>query len=95
MYAEYRKAKVVDCLLLPPGTRAVDGASCFVNPLTALGMVETMRLEGHKALAHTVGASNLGQMLVKICAASSWDLSKLKQGPVARPTAPLVPPTLL
>ena len=52
---------------LPAGTTAAEGASCFVNPLTALGMTETMRREGHKALAHTAAASNLGQMLNKIC----------------------------
>src|SRR2546426_1131041 len=54
-------------MLAGPGTAAAEGASCFVNPLTALGMVETMRAEGHAGLVHTVAASNLSQMLVKIC----------------------------
>jgi NADPH2:quinone reductase len=67
MYAQYRTVNAEDCLVLPEGTTPADGASCFVNPLTALGMVETMRLEGHKALVHTAAASNLGQMLNKIC----------------------------
>jgi len=67
MYAQYRCIKAVQCLVLPPGTTPAEGASCFVNPLTALGMVETVRLEGHKALVHTAAASNLGQMLNKIC----------------------------
>ena len=67
MYAQYRCIKAEQCLLLPPGTTPAEGASCFVNPLTALGMVETMRREGHKALVHTAAASNLGQMLNKIC----------------------------
>lgn len=67
MYSQYRCVKVEQCLELPPGTTAAEGASCFVNPLTALGMVETMRREGHKALVHTAAASNLGQMLNKIC----------------------------
>jgi NADPH2:quinone reductase len=67
MYSQYRAAKAAMCLPLPADATAADGASCFVNPLTALGMVETMRLEGHKALVHTAAASNLGQMLVKIC----------------------------
>ncbi len=67
MYAQYRKIKAVEVLPLPEGTTAVEGASCFVNPLTALSMVETLRLEGHKALVHTAAASNLGQMLNKIC----------------------------
>ncbi|MEO6623322.1 MAG: zinc-binding dehydrogenase [Burkholderiaceae bacterium] len=67
MYSQYRAIKAAQCLVLPMGTPARDGASCFVNPLTALGMVETMRMEGHKALVHTVGASNLGQMLNRIC----------------------------
>lgn len=67
MYAQYRCIKAAQCLVLPPGTTPAEGASCFVNPLTALGMVETMRREGHPALVHTAAASNLGQMLNKIC----------------------------
>ena len=67
MYAQYRCIRVDQCLVLPKGTTPAEGASCFVNPLTALGMVETMRREGHKALVHTAAASNLGQMLNKIC----------------------------
>lgn len=67
MYAEYRCIKAAQCLPLPEGTSARDGASCFVNPLTALGMVGTMRLEGHRALVHTAAASNLGQMLNRLC----------------------------
>ena len=67
MYAQYRVIKARDVLLLPEGTTAAEGASCFVNPLTALGMTETMRRENHKALVHTAAASNLGQMLNRIC----------------------------
>ena len=67
MYAQYRCIKEDQCLVLPDGTEPADGASCFVNPLTALGMVETMKREGHKALVHTAAASNLGQMLNRIC----------------------------
>ena len=67
MYAQYRCVKARDVLPLPEGTTAADGASWFVNPLTALGMTETMRRENHKALVHTAAASNLGQMLNKIC----------------------------
>lgn len=69
MYAQYRIAKAAEVLVLPDDATAADGASCFVNPLTALGMVETMRREGHTALVHTAAASNLGQMLNKICLA--------------------------
>jgi NADPH:quinone reductase len=67
MYAQFRCIKASQCLVLPQGTTPAEGASCFVNPLTALGMVETMRREGHLALVHTAAASNLGQMLNKIC----------------------------
>jgi NADPH:quinone reductase-like Zn-dependent oxidoreductase len=67
MYAQYRTLRVNECMPLPAGTTAAEGASWFVNPLTALGMIETMRREGHKALVHTAAASNLGQMLNKIC----------------------------
>jgi NADPH:quinone reductase-like Zn-dependent oxidoreductase len=67
MYSQYKLAKAVEVLVLPSGTTAQQAASCFVNPLTALSMVEVMRREGHKALVHTAAASNLGQMLNKIC----------------------------
>jgi len=67
MYAQYRVVRAKDAMALPAGTTAADGASWFVNPLTALGMTETMRREGHRALVHTAAASNLGQMLNKIC----------------------------
>ena len=67
MYSQFRTMKAAQCLPLPADTTAADGASCFINPLTSLGMVETMRREGHKALVHTAAASNLGQMLNRIC----------------------------
>ena len=74
MYCQTRKLKAVMCLELPDGTSPAEGASCFVNPLTALGMVETMKLEGHTALVHTAAASNLGQMLNKLCIADGVQL---------------------
>ena len=67
MYSEYRCLPAMTCLEMNEGTSPEQAASCFVNPLTALGMVETMRLEDHTGLVHTAAASNLGQMLVKIC----------------------------
>jgi NADPH2:quinone reductase len=67
MYSQFRAIKVNQCLPMPEGTKPTEAASCFVNPLTALGMVETMRLEGHRALVHTAAASNLGQMLNRLC----------------------------
>jgi NADPH2:quinone reductase len=66
---------------LPAGTSAVEGASCFVNPLTALGMTETMRREGHRALVHTAAASNLGQMLNRLCLADGIDLVNVVRKP--------------
>ncbi|MDP7734046.1 zinc-binding dehydrogenase [Mycobacterium paragordonae] len=66
-YSQYRVVAAAACLVLPEGATARDGASSFVNPMTALGMTETMRREGHSALVHTAAASNLGQMLVKLC----------------------------
>ena len=74
MYAQYRTIEAKQCLVLPEGTSAAEGASCFVNPLTSLGMVETMRREGHTALVHTAAASNLGQMLNRICLKDGIDL---------------------
>jgi NADPH:quinone reductase-like Zn-dependent oxidoreductase len=67
MYAQYRAVNVALCLELPAGATAVEGAASFVNPMTALGMVETMRMENHRALVHTAAASNLGQMLNRLC----------------------------
>jgi NADPH:quinone reductase len=74
MYSELRVVRADQCLVLPDGTTPAQAASCFVNPLTALGMVDTMRLEGHTALVHTAAASNLGQMLVKLCATENVPL---------------------
>lgn len=74
MYSQFRTGKLHQCLVLPDDATCADGASCFVNPLTALGMVETMRREGHTALVHTAAASNLGQMLNRICLADGVGL---------------------
>ena len=81
MYAQYRIVKAGDCLLLPDGITPAQGASCFVNPLTALGFVETMKREGHTAMVHTAAASNLGQMLNKICLADGIDLVNIVRQP--------------
>jgi NADPH2:quinone reductase len=81
MYSQYRCVNVNQCLVLPEGTTAADGASCFVNPLTALGMVGTMRREGHKALVHTAAASNLGQMLNRLCLADHVGLVNIVRKP--------------
>ena len=73
-YRQYLSANVQSCLVLKDGTTAKEGASSFVNPLTALAMVETMRAEGHKAIIHAAAASSLGQMLNRICMADGIDL---------------------
>lgn len=67
MYAQYRCADAAACLVLPDGVGAAAGASAFVNPMTVLGMVATMRDEGHGGIVHTAAASNLGQMLNRVC----------------------------
>jgi NADPH:quinone reductase len=74
IYAEYRCLAAMACMPLPEGTAPEDGASCFVNPLTSLGFTETMKLEGYKGIVHAAAASNLGQMLVKICKADGIPL---------------------
>lgn len=81
MYAQHRCVPVSQCLLLPDDATAAEGASCFVNPLTALGMVETMRREGHTALVHTAAASNLGQMLNRICLQDGIGLVNIVRSP--------------
>ncbi len=80
-YRQYLCANVQSCLELRPGTTATEGASSFVNPLTALAMVETMRAEGHKAIVHSAAASNLGQMLNRICIADGIDLINIVRKP--------------
>jgi NADPH2:quinone reductase len=81
MYAQYRSMPAAQCLVLPADASAADGASCFVNPLTALGMVETMKREGHQALVHTAAASNLGQMLNRICLKDGISLVNIVRKP--------------
>jgi len=81
MYTQYRVVDAAACLVLPSGATAKDGASSFVNPLTALGMLETMRREGHSGLVHTAAASNLGQMLVKLCIADGVPLVNIVRKP--------------
>jgi threonine dehydrogenase-like Zn-dependent dehydrogenase len=81
MYSQYRCVNASLCLELPEGTFPADGASAFVNPLTALGMVETMRLEGHTALVHTAAASNLGQMLSRLCIEENIPLVNIVRRP--------------
>ena len=81
MYAQFRAINASQCLVLPEGTTPAEGASCFVNPLTVLGMVGTMRLEGHTALVHTAAASNLGQMLTKVCLQENIGLVNIVRRP--------------
>lgn len=81
MYSQFRVVDAAQCLVLPEGTTPAQGASCFVNPLTVLGMVETMRMEGHTALIHTAAASNLGVMLQKVCNDEGIDLVNIVRRP--------------
>ena len=81
MYTQYRCLPAAACLPLPDGTGAVDGAAAFVNPMTALAMVETMRAEGHTGLVHTAAASNLGQMLNRICLEDGVPLVNIVRSP--------------
>lgn len=81
MYAQYRCVNHNMCLELPAGTTAVEAASCFVNPMTALCMLETMRMEGHTALVHTAAASNLGQMLNRVCIEEGIELVNIVRKP--------------
>ncbi|MEY3260874.1 MAG: hypothetical protein RIT46_1703 [Pseudomonadota bacterium] len=81
MFAQYRTHRTADVLVLPEGTKAKDGAASFANPLTALAMTETLRMEGHRALVHTAAASNLGQMLNRICLRDGIDLVNIVRSP--------------
>lgn len=81
MFAQYRIVDARNCMELPEGTSAADGASAFVNPLTALGFVETMRRDGFTGIVHTAAASNLGQMLVRICREDGIPLVNIVRNP--------------
>jgi NADPH:quinone reductase len=81
MYTQFRAVPAAACIVMPDGVTGEQAASCFVNPLTALGMVDTMRNEGHTALVHTAAASNLGQMLNRICLADGVGLVNVVRKP--------------
>ncbi len=81
MYSQYRPVNVALCLELPAAATAVEGAASFVNPMTVLGMVETMRMEDHSALVHTAAASSLGQMLSRLCAERQIPLVNIVRSP--------------
>ncbi|MDA8057174.1 MAG: zinc-binding dehydrogenase [Actinomycetota bacterium] len=81
MYSQVRCVDAAACLVLPDGATAAEGAAAFVNPMTALGMVETMRAEGHTALVHTAAASNLGQMLNRLCLEDGVPLVNIVRSP--------------
>ena len=74
MYCQYKCMPANNCLIMDKQTTPEEAASSFVNPMTALGFIETMKLEGHRALIHTAASSNLGKMLIKICKNDSIDL---------------------
>ncbi len=81
MYVRYRKVRAADALVLPDDATPAQGAAAFINPMTALGMIETMRLEGFTALVHTAAASNLGQMLCRLCRAEGVGLVNIVRSP--------------
>lgn len=81
MYSQYRVIPAANCMVLPEGVSARDGAAAFVNPLTALSFIETMRADGMSAMVHTAAASNLGQMLVKLCLADGIGLVNIVRSP--------------
>ena len=74
MYAGYRCVPVDQCMSFSDAISAEQAASCFVNPMTALGFMETRDIEGQKAIVHTAAASNLGQMLHRLCQADGIPL---------------------
>jgi NADPH:quinone reductase len=80
-YSTYQTVKAAHCLQLPDGVSPRQGAAAFVNPLTALGIVETMRREGHKAVVHTAAASSLGQMLNRLCLKDGVSLVNIVRSP--------------
>ena len=80
-FATHAVADAQMAIVLPDDASAEQGASCFVNPMTALGFVETMKRDGFTGIVHTAAASNLGQMLVRICAADGVPLVNIVRNP--------------
>ena len=74
MYSEYRCLPVSKCMMFPDSISSEQAASCFVNPMTAMGFMETREMEGQSGIVHTAAASNLGQMLVRLCQADDIPL---------------------
>jgi len=68
MYRTHRVVKAKQAVAMPEGAPAAEGASLFVNPMTVQAFLDTMLDEGHEAIVHTAAASNLGQMLARLCA---------------------------
>src|SRR6266446_3721399 len=81
MYSQYRTVPAQQCMALPDDVSPADGAAAFINPLTTLGMIETMRSEGHTALVNTAAASSLGQMLNRVCKADGIQLVNIVRKP--------------
>ncbi|MEM8497143.1 MAG: zinc-binding dehydrogenase [Pseudomonadota bacterium] len=84
MFSEYRCVPVADLMIMNPGTTAAQAASSIVNPMTALGFIETLRKEGHTAMVHTAAASNLGQMLIRLCHQQDIALVNIVRSPEQR-----------
>lgn len=80
-FATHAMTEAPMTIALPDDVTAAQGASTFVNPMTALGFVETMRRDGFSGIVHTAAASNLGRMLIRICAADGVPLVNIVRKP--------------
>jgi NADPH:quinone reductase-like Zn-dependent oxidoreductase len=73
-WAEYFVAKASECIVLKGKMTMEQAASLIVNPLTAVGLLETARRGGHRAAVQTAAASQLGRMLIALAADARYPL---------------------
>lgn len=73
-WAEYVVANADNCIPLKANLPVDQAASLIINPLTAVGMLETARRAGHRAAVHTAGASQLGRMMIALASDMKYPL---------------------
>lgn len=66
-YQQYMITEAVQCLPLPEDINYEIGAMHFVNPLTAIGLLDRAKLNKAQAIVQTAACSQLGRMIVRLC----------------------------
>ncbi len=82
-FARYRTVRAADCVALPEGVTSSEAAAAFINPTTALCMLDTARSHGQDALIFTAAASSLGRMMHRLCVQENVEFIGVVRGPEA------------